>query len=343
MFLDDIFIGIDAANRWPILEILDKEFRDFQIIIATYDRSWYCLARNYLFRHKNERWKAINLYSLPKKVNEQTIYIPVLTEGLSDYDKAKEYLHGQRPIDLPAAANYFRKALEDLISEKNLPKELFLSEDYTLIPGYKLTKRVNALADLFLKIGEDATNILTIEAYLHPLIHPLSHYEEEAQIYRRELLAVEEAIDRLYTQVVDYQKRCKLLLGKGNKVEIHYCTADGSYRTQYHILFDDNVWAFKDENGVGYFTKAACHCVHMEGVHNGKKLKPISPNEEMAIFENFCYNSLDEALQKIFDYEVNNQHHPVEAHNDYDIVFKVSGHTVLEPFAQKRDEVLATI
>ena len=276
-------------------------------------------------------------------MNEQTIYVPVLTEGLSDYDKAKEYLHGQRPIDLPAAANYFRKTLEDLISDRNFPKELFLSEDYTLIPGYKLTKRVNALSDLFLKIGEDATNILIVEAYLHPLLHPLSHYEEEAQIYRRELLAVEEAIAGLFSQVADFQKRCKLLMGKGNKVEIHYDTADGSYRTKYQILFEDNVWAFKDNDGVGYFTDAACRCVHMEGVHNGKKLKPISPNEKMAKFENFCYNSLDEALQKIYEFEVNTLHHPVDAHNDYNIVFKVCGHSVLEPFAQKRDEVLATI
>lgn len=343
MFLDDIFIGIDSANRWPILKILDNEFRDFQIIIATYDRSWYCLARNYLLRHKNERWKAINLYSLPKKLNDKTIYVPVLTEGLSDYDKAKEYLHGQRPIDLPAAANYFRKALEELISEKNLPKELFLSEDYTLIPGYKLTKRVNALADLFLKIGEDATDILTIDAYLHPLIHPLSHYEEEAQVYRRELLAVEDAIERLFSQVMEYQKRCKLLMGKGNKVEIHYDTSDGSYKTRYQILFDDNVWAFKDGDGVGHITDAACHCVHMEGTLNGKKLKGCSPNEDMDKYEDFCYRSIDDALQKIYDFEVNNLHHAVVAHNDYDIVFKVCNQSVLEPFAQKRDEVLATI
>lgn len=343
MFLDDIFIGIDSANRWPILKILENEFRDFQIIIATYDRSWYCLARNYLLRHRNERWKAVNLYSLPKKVNEQTILVPVLTEGLSDYDKAKEYLHGQRQIDLPAAANYFRKTLEELISEKNLPKELFLSDDYSLIPGYKLTKRVNALTDLFLKIGENAKDIMTIEAYLHPLIHPLSHYEEEAQIYRRELLAVEEAIGGLFTQVVEYQKRCKLFIGKGNKVEIRYQTAAGDYSAVYQILFEDNIWAFKDEHGVGHITEAACHCVRMDGTLNGQKLKGCSPNENMDGYERFCYRSIDDALQKIYDFEVNVQHHPVIAHNDYDIVFWVCNKGVLEPFAQKRDEILAAI
>ena len=99
--------------------------------------------------------------SLLKKVDDQTFFGPVMTAGMTAYDKAKEYLHGQRSVDLPAAANYFRKSLEELISEKNLPKELFLNDDFSLIPGYKLTKRVSALADLFLKIGEDATNIMT--------------------------------------------------------------------------------------------------------------------------------------------------------------------------------------
>ena len=130
MFLDDIFIGIDSSNRWPILEILEHEFSDFQIIIATYDRSWYCLARNYLMKHRKNTWKFVNLFSLLKKVDDQTFFVPVMTTGMTAYDKAKEYLHGQRSVDLPAAANYFRKSLEELISEKNLPKELFLNDDF---------------------------------------------------------------------------------------------------------------------------------------------------------------------------------------------------------------------
>lgn len=343
MFLDDIFIGIDSSNRWPILRILENEFADFQIIIATYDRSWYCLARNYLMNHRADRWKCVNLFSLPKQVNGQNLFVPVLTVGTSDFDKAKEYLHGQRPVDLPAAANYFRKALEDLISEKNLPKELFLSDDYSLIPGFKLTKRVGALTNLFMKTGEDATHVMTVETYLHPLIHPLSHHEEEAQVYRRELMAVENAIAGLYKQIESFNKRCKLLMGRGNKVEIHYNTADGNYRTKYQILFEENVWLYKDAAGNGHLTDAACRCVHMEGVENGQPLRSCSPNKRMRKYEDFCYTSLDNALAKIYDFEVNHLHHAVVAHNDYDIVHKVCNRTLLEPFKQKRDELMAAM
>ena len=343
MFLDDIFIGIDSSNRWPILEILEHEFSDFQIIIATYDRSWYCLARNYLMKHRKNTWKFVNLFSLPKKVDGQTFFVPVLTTGLTAYDKAKEYLHGQRSVDLPAAANYFRKSLEELISEKNLPKELFLNDDFSLIPGYKLTKRVSALADLFLKIGEDATNIMTVESYLHPLIHPLSHYEEEAQVYRGELMTIEEAINGLYRQIDDLPKKSQLLMGRGNKLEIRYGIADGSYTSKYQLLLEDNMWLYKDEAGIAHITDCRCRCVHMEGTENGVLLKPFSPNQKMKFFKSFCYTSLDDALQKIFDFEVNHNHHPVTAHTDYNIVFQMKAKNKYEPFIQRRNELLAAM
>lgn len=343
MFLDDIFIGIDSSNRWPILEILEHEFSDFQIIIATYDRSWYCLARNYLMKHRKNMWKFVNLFSLPKKVDGQTFFVPVLTTGLTAYDKAKEYLHGQRSVDLPAAANYFRKSLEELISEKNLPKELFLNDDFSLIPGYKLTKRVSALADLFLKIGEDATNIMTVESYLHPLIHPLSHYEEEAQVYRGELMTIEDAINGLYSQIDNLPKKTRLLMGRGNKLEIRYGITDGSYTSKYQLLLEDNMWLYKDEAGIAHITDCRCRCVHMEGTENGVLLKPFSPNQKMTFFKSFCYASLDDALQKIFDYEVKHKHHPVTAHTDYNIVFQMKAKNKYEPFIQRRNELLAAM
>lgn len=342
MFLDDIFIGIDSSNRWPILEILEHEFSDFQIIIATYDRSWYCLARNYLMKHRKNMWKFVNLFSLPKKVDGQTFFVPVLTTGLTAYDKAKEYLHGQRSVDLPAA-NYFRKSLEGLISEKNLPKELFLNDDFSLIPGYKLTKRVSALADLFLKIGEDATNIMTVESYLHPLIHPLSHYEEEAQVYRGELMTIEDAINGLYSQIDNLPKKTRLLMGRGNKLEIRYGITDGSYTSKYQLLLEDNMWLYKDEAGIAHITDCRCRCVHMEGTENGVLLKPFSPNQKMTFFKSFCYASLDDALQKIFDYEVKHKHHPVTAHTDYNIVFQMKAKNKYEPFIQRRNELLAAM
>jgi ABC-type uncharacterized transport system ATPase subunit len=40
LFLDDIFIGLDIANRLPLLNILDEHFPEYQIFLTTYDKPW---------------------------------------------------------------------------------------------------------------------------------------------------------------------------------------------------------------------------------------------------------------------------------------------------------------
>lgn len=70
---------------------------------------------------------------------------------------------------------------------------------------------------------------------------------------------------------------------------------------------------------------------------------PFKPNKRMQNYNNFYYASLDEALQKIYDFEVNTKKHAVTAHNDYDIVFRLLGKNFYEPFVQKRNEILASM
>lgn len=341
MFLDDIFIGIDSSNRRPILEILNNEFQDFQIVITTYDRSWYYMAKNYLERHAPNKWKYINLFSMPKTEGGHTFSVPVATTGVSAFDRAKEYLHGTRDIDLPAAANYFRKALEELFS--HLPKELFINDDYTIVPYFKLTQRAKAVETLFSKIDENMTHILFLESYLHTLIHPLSHYEEEAQIYRNELLEVEKAIGKLTIQIEHLPRKCRLLVGQGNRLIIKYNTADSRYKSEYYVVLDDNIWIYKDMFGNVHFIGGKCKMVYMKGVLNGEELSPFAPNKQMRNYQNFCYNSLDDALQKIYDYETNVKLNAVIAHTSYDIVYLNNGNNIVIPINNKRDQLLVTM
>jgi hypothetical protein len=41
LVLDDVLVGLDMANRLPVLSILAEYFADWQIILLTYDRVWY--------------------------------------------------------------------------------------------------------------------------------------------------------------------------------------------------------------------------------------------------------------------------------------------------------------
>lgn len=47
MVLDDVLIGLDQANRVPLLDVLAKYFADWQVVILTHDRIWFDIARHY--------------------------------------------------------------------------------------------------------------------------------------------------------------------------------------------------------------------------------------------------------------------------------------------------------
>lgn len=317
MFLDDIFIGIDSSNRTPILRILNQEFQDFQIIMATYDRSWYCLAKKYLNNLNPGAWKCVSLYTKPKYDHGIEFIEPVLVQSDSLFDRAKKYLHGGREFDLPAAANYFRKTIEELLSEHNLPKELFFLDDFSLIPRHRLTKYVEAVSRLFSKVGIDKQYINVIDSYLSPLIHPLSHYEDDIPVYRNELLEVENAINGLIKQIEDFPHKCRLLVGRGDDLCIQYNKDDGSYKSKYFVNLEDNLWLYKDAAGNPKLTDCKCRMVYIEKEENGNPLPVFVASKNT----HFKYPSLDEALKQIYEHEVNDKHHAVDASNDYDIVF----------------------
>jgi wobble nucleotide-excising tRNase len=39
--LDDVLIGLDMANRMPVLEIIDQHFSNYQVFFFTYDNPWF--------------------------------------------------------------------------------------------------------------------------------------------------------------------------------------------------------------------------------------------------------------------------------------------------------------
>ncbi|MDR3449260.1 MAG: AAA family ATPase, partial [Alphaproteobacteria bacterium] len=57
MVLDDILIGLDQANRVPVLDVCSDHFQDWQVIILTHDRMWFDIGRQFLRQGKaDEFW-----------------------------------------------------------------------------------------------------------------------------------------------------------------------------------------------------------------------------------------------------------------------------------------------
>ena len=165
--LDDVLIGLDMSNRFPVLDILEEDFKDYQIFLTTYDKAWYEIAK----QHTDQKdWKYTEFYFKATDAYE----IPVCTEDKPYLKKAKEHLDEN---DYKACAVYLRTAFEAIIKrfcdKRNLrvrycenPKNL-TSEDFW--DPIKTGKKKDDTPFL------EQTLIRQIELYRSIILNPLNH------------------------------------------------------------------------------------------------------------------------------------------------------------------------
>jgi energy-coupling factor transporter ATP-binding protein EcfA2 len=108
LVLDDVLIGLDLANRLPVLKVLNDEFSDWQVLLFTYDRVWFELAKEYT--KETGTWTHLNLREMPTVPGQPCRpNIEPCPDSLGIADK-----HFQSG-DLMAAAVYIRAAFETKI------------------------------------------------------------------------------------------------------------------------------------------------------------------------------------------------------------------------------------
>ncbi len=198
LFLDDIFTGLDTSNRIPLLDILTDEiiegtqedtFTNHQIILTTYDRQWYELAKNHL---GNSKWSFQEMYiDRHSKGFDHPAILPVE----DDFAKALYYF---RMKQYPACANYQRKICETLIKQflpDNRKYDALTNGD--IIPINKLDTFITKLR-VYLKENDlSFTPFIKLKNCLKVVMNPLSHDDFDSPVYRRELLLVFDIIDEL--------------------------------------------------------------------------------------------------------------------------------------------------
>lgn len=123
--LDDVLIGLDLANRIPVLKILCDEFNEWQILLFTYDRVWFELAREYT-EHTGQ-WTYLNLREMPTVPGQPSR--PCIEQCPDFLTTAEKHLHNG---DLIAAAVYIRAAFERKV--KNVCRDRCIKIPYTPDP-----------------------------------------------------------------------------------------------------------------------------------------------------------------------------------------------------------------
>ena len=184
LVLDDIFIGLDTSNRIPLLEILRKKFKDYQIIMATYDRQWYELVKMYT---KPNKWHYIEMYV--KEEHQNDYEIPIIHDKTSFIERAEYHLQNG---DLKAAAIYLRSEFERLLK--------VLCNDKNISVKYKIQSHKMDLDSFWqavqdFKIPRTNTALFTdkmkkdILQYRALILNPFSHYDLSRPQFRSELVA----------------------------------------------------------------------------------------------------------------------------------------------------------
>lgn len=199
LVLDDIFIGLDMANREPIIDILKEKFSEYQIFITTYDKQWFELFRQYTESDKN--WKYLQIYA--KKLHNKDFEIPLIDDNIDFIAKAEEYLN--KP-DYKASAVYIRTAFEEILKR--------FCDENSLKIKYKLQQKNLTSDDFWEAVVKHEVKIYTnrqeevkkvvsttlknkIEKYRGLVMNPFSHNDLEKPQFKRELRKTIEAVKEL--------------------------------------------------------------------------------------------------------------------------------------------------
>lgn len=187
LFLDDIFIGLDIANRLPLLNILKSEFPDYQIFITTYDKPWYEYAKSYLEGAKN--WKTMEFYAQETREGYE---IPLIHDDSDFLQKAEKYCSD---CDYKSAAIYTRSAFEKELRKycQRKRKQIVFKpklKDYTTEDFWAVIK-----PDI------DASILSEIDKYRALVLNPFSHYNTERHEIKTELKDAIQAVKNLKNEL----------------------------------------------------------------------------------------------------------------------------------------------
>ena len=302
LFLDDIFIGLDMGNRIPILNILKQEFNDYQIVISTYDRGWYNMARRILSSGHVGKWRFVEIFAGEESLADgRVITKPIITSGDDNLSRARKYLHDPTLFDYPASANYFRKCLKQLLSE-SFPKSIFRDENGELLEKYKLTKILNrslkycnSIPNFSIKLPQIIAELTTLQGMLSSLLHPLSHYDSNSPIYKHELIQIENAVVNLSKILpnIDFKHNLKLLIEKGDFLRLNLFGASG-WIYKYQIELEDNLYLYFDMGGKRTLSLAKCYICEMSGLDCIKQtLKPSKISKSSDLYSILSYRNLE--------------------------------------------------
>jgi len=173
LVLDDVLVGLDMANRLPVLKILAEYFADWQIILMTHDQVWYEMV---MMDTPPNHWSAYELWLADDGITPQHRSWPC--DANFFIQRAKRHLAEN---DQRAAGVYARAAFEWKVKG-------FCNNFHVPVPFVKEIRKLNmeeawkaAKARAIEKAGDQPnkaaleSSFLTVDLIKKVVLNPLSH------------------------------------------------------------------------------------------------------------------------------------------------------------------------
>lgn len=311
LFLDDVLIGLDSGNRLPLLRILETHFKDFQIMISTYDRHWFETSKRFT-SSSIVKWKHAELFAKEETNAARRFIRPVLHDSESNMARALYYFKNSYRPDYPAAINYLRKTLEELIQENLPPKELKEQTGERKGNSRLLRPLLAKTKGFFKRIHQPTTTVDHVREKLRTLLNPLSHFETDTSIYRNEVQEIFLLVDQLENQFRNIKPSLKEILPQDSWIQIQFIISEteiGYFRLKNkEILYSLN----------SVLSNCSFWTVVTHIVENGNMGQKHTLKKEVVE----SYTGLKDAYDKIFNFCQSSKYPNLTTHPDYlDTIF----------------------
>ena len=188
-----MLVGLDYANRRPLLAVLEKHFADWQIVLLTHDRHWFEVIRAAI---PTDRWTCHEMYEMVAVTGEATPYLrPVPSDIVkATLKQARDFIAQKH---LPAAANYARSACELLLRKQCEDKKVA----FPYKPDPKKIMFEQLKTGLENKLAGDQPKLDALAAitpHQARILNPLSH-DPTTSLNEAEVVAAIDAVETLTT------------------------------------------------------------------------------------------------------------------------------------------------
>lgn len=223
LVLDDVLISLDMSNRERVLDIILKEFSNYQLIILTHDRNFFELLKHQIKKTSSNDWKHIEMFECEKNNIPQ----PLIKVSDTYLEKAEKYFYLK---EYEVAGNFLRKEAESFCKEF-LPKKYHYTSEYNLHDLNGLIKQLIVFAK---GAGLDPKLFENLDNHRKFVLNPTSHDSYDVPKFNSEIAGCLNTLKALR------EIKNEPFIKRGKEVEFSLATADGTETFTFEIKLEDD-------------------------------------------------------------------------------------------------------